>query len=119
NYKNPKNYDLWDKFINPTNGRPDWRLRDPTQQPRYDELARKYKEHKGSVDFLETRLPPREYYNTRGSIENNGLGLVGVQYERQPDTGFHFAIIYFPRNIQHLTNQKDNSVREPRPQATT
>ncbi|MFM7988952.1 MAG: hypothetical protein ACKPKO_57530 [Candidatus Fonsibacter sp.] len=64
-----KNYDLWEEFINPTTWRPDWRLRDPTQQPRYDELARKDKEHKGSVNFLDTRLPPREYYITRGSIE--------------------------------------------------
>ncbi|MFM7981784.1 MAG: hypothetical protein ACKPKO_20950, partial [Candidatus Fonsibacter sp.] len=64
------------------------------------------KEHQGSVNFLETRLPPREYYNTKGSIETNGLGLVGVQYERQPDTGFHFAIIYFPRDFQRLTNQE-------------
>ena len=64
-----KNYDLWEEFINPTTEKTDWRLGDPTQQPRYDELARKDKEHKGSANFLETRLPPREYDNTRVSIE--------------------------------------------------
>ena len=34
------------------------------------------------------------------------MGLVGVQYERQPDTGFHFARIYFPRGFKHLTNEE-------------
>ncbi|MFM7982760.1 MAG: hypothetical protein ACKPKO_25900, partial [Candidatus Fonsibacter sp.] len=47
----------------------DWSLRDPSQQPTHDELARKDNEYTGSVNFLETRLPPREYYNTKGSIE--------------------------------------------------
>ncbi|MFM7981543.1 MAG: hypothetical protein ACKPKO_19715, partial [Candidatus Fonsibacter sp.] len=60
-----KNYDLWEEFVNPTTNRPDWRLKDPSQQPRYEELAKKDKDHKGSVNFLETRLPPRDYYNTR------------------------------------------------------
>ena len=99
-----KNYELWEEFVNPTTNRPDWRLRDPNQQPRYEELAKKDRDHKGSVNFLETRLPPRDYYNTRRNIQKNGLGLVGVQYEREPSTGFHFARIYFPRNFQHLTN---------------
>ena len=81
-----RNYDLWEEFINPTTGRPDWRLRDPTQQPRHDELAYKDKEHKGTVNFLETRLPPREYYNTKEYIEKHGLGRSGVQYERKTET---------------------------------
>ncbi|MFM7978672.1 MAG: hypothetical protein ACKPKO_05100, partial [Candidatus Fonsibacter sp.] len=59
-----KNYDLWEEFVNPATNKPDWRLRDPSQQPRYEELAKKDKDHKGSVNFLETRLPPRDYYNT-------------------------------------------------------
>ncbi|MFM7988846.1 MAG: hypothetical protein ACKPKO_56985 [Candidatus Fonsibacter sp.] len=67
-YENSKNYDLWKEFINPTTGKTDWRLRDPTQQPRYDEPARKDKEHKGSVNFLGTRLPPREYNNARAYV---------------------------------------------------
>ena len=34
------------------------------------------------------------------------MGIVGVQYGRQPDTGFHFARIYFPRGFKHLTNEE-------------
>ena len=77
----------------------------PSQQPRHDEHAYKDKQHKDTTNFLETRLPPQEYYNRKKNIEK-GLGLVGVQYERQPDTGFHFARIYFPRGFKHLTNEE-------------
>ena len=54
--------------------------------------------------FAETRLPPEEYYIQRQKINNYGLGFVGVQYEREPSTGFHYARIYFPRDFKHLTN---------------
>ena len=100
-----KNWDLWEEVTDPTTGETEWRLRDPSLQPRHDELAYKDKEHKGSTNFLETRVPPQEYYNRKNNIEK-GLGLVGVQYERQPDTGFHFARIYFPRGFKHLTNEE-------------
>ena len=40
------------------------------------------------------------------NIIKTGIGRVGVQYERQPDTGFHYARIHFPRNFEHLTNEE-------------
>ena len=100
-----KNWDLWEEVTDPTTRETDWRLRDQSLQPRHDELADKDKEHKGSTNFLETRVPPQEYYNRKKGIEK-GLGIVRVQYERQPDTGFHFARIYFPRGFKHLTNEE-------------
>ena len=99
-----KDFDQWEEFIN--NGRTEWRLEDPNVQPRYDELSRKDQDTKGSVNYAETRLPPGDYYNRRFNINKHGIGIVGVQYERQPDTGFHYARIHFPRNFQHLTNEE-------------
>ena len=64
----------------------------------------KDKQHKDTTHFRETRLPPQEYYDAK-NIER-GWGLVGVRYERQRDTGFHFARIYFPRGFKHLTNEE-------------
>jgi hypothetical protein len=39
-------------------------------------------------------------------MNKHGIGRVGVQYERQPDTGFHYVRIHFPRNFQHLRNEE-------------
>ncbi|MFM7982948.1 MAG: hypothetical protein ACKPKO_26850 [Candidatus Fonsibacter sp.] len=36
-----KNYDLWEEFINPTTGRPDWRLRDQPNNQYTTSLPRK------------------------------------------------------------------------------
>ena len=60
-----KNNDLWEEFTDPTTGNKEWRLKDPSQQPRHDELAYKDKENKGTTNYLETRLPPREYYTAK------------------------------------------------------
>ena len=79
-------------------------LKYPNDQQRYDELSQKDQSYKGSVHFAETRLPPKAYYIQRKKINNYGLVFVGVQYEREPDTGFHYARIYFPRSFQLLTN---------------
>ena len=100
-----KNWDLWWEVGDPITMETNWRLKDPSQQPRYDELEYKDKQHKDSTHFLETRVPPQEYYKRKNDIEK-GLGIVGVRYERQPDTGFHFARIYFPRGFKHLTNEE-------------
>ena len=64
-----KNYDLWEEFTDPTTGRRDWGLRVPSQQQRHDKLAYKAKEYKDATNYLETRLPPREYYNAKRIIE--------------------------------------------------
>ena len=100
-----KNWDLWWEVGDPITMETNWILKDPSQQPRYDELEYKDKQHKDSTHFLETRVPPREYYKRKNDIEK-GLGLRRVRYERQPDTGFHFARIYFPRGFKHLTNEE-------------
>ena len=84
----------------------EWRLKDPNDQQRYDELSNKDQAYKASVNYAETRLPPREYHNRRFSINKHGIGIVGVQYERQPDTSFHYARIHFPRNFHPLTNEE-------------
>ena len=89
---NLKDYDRWAEVT--TDGKTTWRLRDPTDQQRYDELSNKDQADKGSVNFAETRLPPREYCNRRSVINNHGLGFVKVRYEKQPDTGFHYARIH-------------------------
>ena len=60
-----KNWDLWEEVTDPTTRETDWRLRDPSLQPRHDELAYKDKQHKDTTNFLETRLPPQEYYNRK------------------------------------------------------
>ena len=54
-----KNWDLWEEVTDPTTGKTDWRLRDPSQQPRHDELEYKDKQHKDTTNYLETRLPPQ------------------------------------------------------------
>ncbi|MFM7987313.1 MAG: hypothetical protein ACKPKO_49165, partial [Candidatus Fonsibacter sp.] len=33
------NYDIWGEITDPNTGPNDWRLKDPSQQPRHDELA--------------------------------------------------------------------------------
>ena len=50
-------FDQWEEFIN--NGNTEWRLRNPTVQPRNDELSRKEQEYKGSVNYAESLQPPR------------------------------------------------------------
>ena len=62
----------------------------------------------GSTEAPPTTVKP-DYRPKSTTTERNiekGLGLVGVQYERQPDTGFHFARIYSPRGFRHLTNEE-------------
>ena len=99
-----KDFDQWEEFLN--NGNTEWRLKDLNDQPRYDELSNKDQAYKGSANYAEIRVPPIEYYNRRININKHGIGIVGVQYEKQPDTGFHYARIHFPRNFQHLTNEE-------------
>ena len=60
-----KNWDLWEEVTDPTTRETDWRLRDPSQQQRHDELAYKDKQHKDTTHFRDTRLPPQEYYNKK------------------------------------------------------
>jgi hypothetical protein len=100
--RNLNDFDKWEEVT--TDDKKEWKLKDPDDQQRYDELYNKDQAYKGSVNFAETRLPPYEYYLQRKKINHNGLGFVGVQYEREPSTGFHYARIHFPRNFVHLTN---------------
>ncbi|MFM7981533.1 MAG: hypothetical protein ACKPKO_19665 [Candidatus Fonsibacter sp.] len=90
------------------------RLRDTTQQPRYDELARKDQEHKGSFNFLETPLPPRDYYNTRVSIEKR------TWPSRSPvrETTRHRLPLcnnILSRNFQHMTNPEGQQRKRATP----
>ena len=62
--------DLWHRVHNPDTGREEWQLIDPYNQRWYDKLTDKEKEHNASVDYAQTRLRPREYYNRKFEIEN-------------------------------------------------
>ena len=55
---NLNDFDQWEEFV--SNGRTEWRLRDPTVQPRYDELSRKDEEYKGNANYADTRQTPRQ-----------------------------------------------------------
>jgi hypothetical protein len=106
-------FDKWEEVT--TDDNTEWKLKDPDDQRRYDELYKKDQEYKGSVHFAETREHPREYYNRRFNIEKQGIGRVGVQYQTDPETGFHYARIWFPRNFQHLTNAEGQRLKRETP----
>ena len=95
--RNLNDFDKWEEVT--TGDNKEWKLKDPDDQQRYDELYKKDQAYKGSVHFAETRVHPREYYNRRYNIEKQGIGRVGVQYQKDPETGFHYARIWFPRNF--------------------
>ena len=44
-------FDQWEEFNN--NGKTERRLKDPNDQPRYDELSHKYQAYNGSVNYAE------------------------------------------------------------------
>ena len=100
--RNLNDFDKWEEVT--TGDNKAWKLKDPDDQQRYDELYQKDQAYKGSVNYAETREHPREYYERRFLLKKHGLGIIGVQYEREPETGFHYARIYFPRKFKHLTN---------------
>ena len=53
---------------------------------------------------------PESTTTQQGSIQKYGLGLVGVQYERQPDTGFHCAT---PDEQRRTTTKGSHTSRLP------
>ena len=67
--RNLDDFDRWEEVT--TDGNKEWRLKDPNDQQRYDELSNKVQTYKGSVNFAETRLPPRDYYNRRLIMKQN------------------------------------------------
>ena len=106
-------FDKWEEVT--TGDKKEWKLKDPDDQQRYDELYKKDQAYKGSVHVAETRLHPREYYNRRWCIDTHGIGRVGVQYQKDPETGFHYARIWFPRDFQHLTNAEGQRRKQETP----
>ena len=60
-------FDKWEE-VTTTGDKKEWKLKDPDDQQRYDELYKKDKEYKGSAHFAETRVHPREYYNRKYNI---------------------------------------------------
>ena len=66
--RNLDDFDRWEEVT--TDGKTEWRLKDPNDQQRYNELSNKDHAYKDSVNFAETRVPPSDYYNRRFSIQN-------------------------------------------------
>ena len=61
--RNLNDFDKWEEVT--TDDKKEWKLKDPDDQQRYDELYNKDQAYKGSVNFAETREHPREYYERR------------------------------------------------------
>ena len=61
--QNLNDFDKWEEVA--TGDNKEWKLKDPDDQRRYDELYKKDQAYKGSVNFAETRVHPREYYERR------------------------------------------------------
>ena len=58
---------------------------------------------RGDIGKWQKPLKGNRRFNNKNK---DGVGIVGVQYEREPNTGFHYARIYFPRNFQRPTNEE-------------
>ena len=67
--RNLNDFDKWEEVT--TGDNKEWKLKDPDDQRRYDELNKKDQAYKGNVNLAETREHPREYYERRFLIKKN------------------------------------------------
>jgi hypothetical protein len=85
-------------------------LKDPTQQPAYDEAKAKIDAYVGRTNWVDTRLPPREYAAQIERLNKTGVKNVWVRPFSEGD--FYAMETLLPNVFPHMSNAEGKRLKQ-------
>jgi hypothetical protein len=84
-----------------------WRIKDEALRKQYKEKSDLVDAYDGKENWIQTRIPPKEYYARADELQRRGIPELWLQPQK---TGsLHSLQAVFPWGFQHLTNEDGQS----------